>query len=769
MKKQLWLFVLFALTLSACSARKLPNNSSIDSNDTSSRPIKESSGAGEKTFANLEELRQFISKNHGISQAGGRGAMALDSAVTTGVLVKTLSAPQAGGAGSTDKKVLNYSQTNNQVKGVDEPDIVKTNGRLLFYANNNKIEIVKAYPATEAKLLKSLEFDGAISNIFIFNDKLVVYGTPNNFRPNNASSTNEAQPDAINSSGNFSVGKKMVSMPVWHGGNFTFLKIYNLNDPENPNLVTDLTFEGNSVDTRLINNYLYLITTKYSYNQNGGEIIPQLYQKNNPVVEKSFPPIHYFNLPYQTYSFTSVNAIDLAQDDSLPKREIYLLAGNENIYASADNLYITYTNYLNEQELLINKTREIIFDRLPKKDQDLIMQIDGLDEAILNKEEKSNKIYSLVMSYSSILTEAEQQQIGVQVKNSIRAEHPQLQDELISTVVQKIKLAGLTMTYQNQAQVPGRLLNQFSMDESKGYFRLATTRDQTWSQILDNRQIEPDNAVYVFDKDLKKVGSLQNLAPKERIYSARFLGDRAYLVTFVQTDPLFAIDLKNPADPKVLGELKVPGYSNYLHPINDNTLLGIGKEAATNEWGGVVPSNLKIVLFDVSDPSALKVLDEKTLGDTGSDSAALYDHKAFLYDDMSKILAIPINLMGSSKNQYGYAGPVFNGSAVFKISDSKLLELGKIDHNLMRSESANFDYSNGVRRNLIIENNLYTLSQNYLKINSLTNLEEIKTLEFNKQRTVPSAYPLLRNKKTLPVRIRTSIPIIKGEINNILP
>jgi uncharacterized secreted protein with C-terminal beta-propeller domain len=767
MKKHLWLFILFTLVLSACSVKKLPGNLLPQPNGTSSEQTSDQTvNKGLRSFANLEELRQFVSKTASGGLGGGREMMALDAAVPAGAMAKASAAAPVANAGGASEQSLKYSETNNQVKGVDEPDIAKTNGKLLFYANNAKVDIVQAYPPADAKILKTLDFDGSVNNLFLFNNKLVVYGTPNNFVPASASTT-EAKPDAASAAApSARLGK--IAMPIWRNSNYTFLKVYDIAEPSAPNLVTDLTFEGNAFDARLIDNHLYLITNKYAYNIADGDILPLIYKKSDLIADKTFPSVHYFNFPYQSYSFTSVNAIDLNQDDAAPAREIYLLNGNESIYASKGNLYIASTQYLNEQDLMIKKTREIIFDRLPQKDQDLIRQIDGLDEAILSKDEKSGKIYSLIMKYSSTLTEAEQQQIGDQVKNAIKAEHPRLRDELVSTTIHKIKLDGLTLAYQGQAQVPGRLLNQFSMDESGDYFRIATTRDQTWSQILDNQQLEADNSLYVLDKDMSRVGALENLAPKERIYSARFLGDRAYLVTFVQTDPLFVIDLKNPTEPKVLGELKIPGFSNYLHPINETTLIGLGKNTETNEWGGVVPTSLKLALFDVSDPADPKVLDEKTLGNSGSDSAALYDHKAFLYDDSSKTLAIPVNLMGKSDNRFGYGNLEFNGSVVFNLTDLKLNELGKIDHRQPGENRSSFDYSNGVRRNLIIEGNIYTLSQNLMKINALAGLKELNELKFADQQPTPIIdNRLFKGGVTEPVRINAEP--VKAEPRNVLP
>jgi hypothetical protein len=143
-----------------------------------------------------------------------------------------------------------------------------------------------------------------------------------------------------------------------------------------------------------------------------------------------------------------------------------------------------------------------------------------------------------------------------------------------STVIHKIAIKDGRIRYVASGIVPGTILNQFSMDEHKGYFRIATTIGSWWWGRDDSK-----NNVYVLDDDMRTVGKLEGLAPGETIYSARFFGNRCYLVTYKQIDPFFVIDLRNPKDPKVLGELKIPGFSTYLHPYDENHVIGIGKNA----------------------------------------------------------------------------------------------------------------------------------------------------------------------------------------------
>ncbi len=191
------------------------------------------------------------------------------------------------------------------------------------------------------------------------------------------------------------------------------------------------------------------------------------------------------------------------------------------------------------------------------------------------------------------------------------------------TSIYRVKLNGLQLTFEAQGSVPGSVLNQYSMDEYSGNFRIATN----W---YGETQI---SNVYILNPELSVTGKLEGLAPNENLHSVRFMGNKCYLVTFQKTDPLFVIDLSQPNNPTVLGELKIPGYSDYLHPYDESHLIGVGKEAVEAQEGDFAwYQGLKIALFDVGDVSNPKQLSNYVIGDRGTDSAALVDPKAFLFD-----------------------------------------------------------------------------------------------------------------------------------------
>jgi inhibitor of cysteine peptidase len=288
------------------------------------------------------------------------------------------------------------------------------------------------------------------------------------------------------------------------------------------------------------------------------------------------------------------------------------------------------------------------------------------------------------------------------------------------TSIYRISVNKDALAFETKGSVAGYVLNQYAMDEYNGNFRLATT----------SQKQQTSNNVYVLNMNLTVIGKLENLAITERIYSARFMGDKAYLVTFRQTDPFFVLDLSNPAEPRVAGELKIPGYSSYLHMYDENHVIGLGMENST----------LKLSLFDVTNVNApIEIAKYNVEGDYTS-SDALYEPKAFLFDKAKELLVIPVsitqygvinggNVVPPSGKDVGIAplqGGYWQGAYAFKLTLSGFELKGGITHQETTSQQNYYgDYNLNVNRALYIDNTLYTLSNGKVKLNSLTDLTQI--------------------------------------------
>jgi uncharacterized secreted protein with C-terminal beta-propeller domain len=276
-----------------------------------------------------------------------------------------------------------------------------------------------------------------------------------------------------------------------------------------------------------------------------------------------------------------------------------------------------------------------------------------------------------------------------------------------NTTVYRIRIENSTVDPEAKGEVLGHELNQFSMDEYNNYFRIATT---TW--VNGTTQ----NNLYVLNMNLSIVGSLENIAPSETINSARFIENRCYLATsIVRRDPFFVIDVENATAPKILGYLKIPGFTSYLHPYDESHVIGVGR----NENNSV-----KISLFDVSNVSDPVEIDMYSVEGIWSDTLALTDHKAFLFDKSKDLLAIPMSIY------YGGEYLRWNGLCVFNITLSDGIVLrGSITH--QENSSINWDTVYDVKRALYIENVLYSVSDNKIKMNSLEDLTEIKEIQLS--------------------------------------
>ncbi len=284
-----------------------------------------------------------------------------------------------------------------------------------------------------------------------------------------------------------------------------------------------------------------------------------------------------------------------------------------------------------------------------------------------------------------------------------------------NTTIYKFTLTGSQIVLQAKGEVEGYLNNQFSMDEYEGNLRLATTytiKEESEEVVGDAKripEIKYSNRLYVLDKDLKEIGRIDDLAKDEKIYSVRFIGKIGYIVTFEQIDPLFVIDLSDPTNPEIKGELKIPGYSSYLHPYDENHIIGIGYNTKSNEHGGITNDNMKMSMFDVSDVENPKEMFSIDIGTKYVYSEILYNHKSLFYKKSENLIGFSVNY--DNKNRF----------EIFKID----LENGFEKY----GEILNDKGFRGIERAIYIEDILYTLHYNRIISYNLNTFEKLNELE----------------------------------------
>ena len=685
-----------------------------------------------KKFSNYKDIQAFVEKNSNnqdYGTLGGRKEMMINGSApsaTTGmgspVMDKATDFTLPSNGSSPD-----YSQTNIQVAGVDESDIVKTDGEYVYAVSDKTLSITKAYPADEAAVVAKIEFKSQPQEMYLSDNRLVIFGSD----------------------------QQISTMDYYQQfrrhSDYTFFKVFDVTDKKNPKLVRDLDFEGSYLNSRMVDGYVYFLTSTYAQYYSDEMPVPrildggkELYDTKNSTTCQNCPDVYYFDMPYDSLNMVNVATVNIADENQAPKNQVYLLNQGQNFYASKNNLYLTYTKYVSEYQLFVEIARDVIFPLLSPEDQDKVKKIEAVDATILSDQEKLQKIGFIVTRYLESQSLDDGKKLEKEILDKTKEKYTDISKELEKTVVHKIAIDKGNLEYKTYGEVTGTVLNQFSMDESDtGDFRIATTKNQTFaypyyfglladqSMASDVQGLQQDSYsnLYVLDADLKVKGQVENLAPGERIYSVRFMQNRAYMVTFKQVDPLFVVDLKDPKNPTVLGKLKVPGFSSYLHPYDDNTLIGIGKQTAENDFGGVTTKGIKLSLFDVSDVNNPREIDTYEMGGSGSDSLALNDHKAFLFSKEKNLLAIPVRLEDYQKSPIN--AEQFNGVAVFDISPSGFKLKGKISHDEDNAVPNNrTPYGFDVKRCLYIGDNLYTVSDQFLKINKLENLDPLKMIPF---------------------------------------
>ncbi len=671
----------------------------------------QSAAAEPTTFKSYEELVDYIEQNTLIAPQFG--------ILHYGEVLEDSAAPRSGAAASEaaqndnatayQKKALDttgttdYSRTNNQVQGVDEADKVKTDGVYLYVISNQKLTIIKANPAAESKKLSTIHFEGQPVEAFINGDTLVVFG--------------------------HSQGKDLM-----------FMHKYSVANRENPVPVKEVKCSGYYLTSRMIGSEVYAVINASTYryeptSRQNKVVLPKLTidGQERTIAASS---IHYFNNPDNAYNYTLILSLNMQDNTNQVQSKTFLTGTSQNIFASTGHLYLT-GNKMPDYALHTQKLLDGLAELVPA---DIARQIKTVHDSDLSYTEKTQQVESILEEHLSGLNYQQAAALEEKIREIMYKFQQDMVRERNKTVIHKMALLSCQVEYRGQGEVNGRALNQFSMDEYNGYFRIATTSEG----FLSTTTPATRNNIYVLDNKMKVVGQLLGLAPSERIYSARFMGNRAYLVTFRQTDPLFVIDLANPKQPKLLGQLKIPGYSDYLQPYDDNHLIGIGREVATvpepqplSERSLIMPpptreQGVKIAMFDVTNPTAPREIAKYVIDRNNSDSAARHDHRAVLFSKEKNLLVIPVSygstwrIMPADAKRMLPHYPEWQGAYVFDISPEKGIKLrGKLEHRVSQNGASFYDT---ISRSLYIEDVLHTISEQQLKMYKLDNLKEIKKI-----------------------------------------
>jgi uncharacterized secreted protein with C-terminal beta-propeller domain len=548
-----------------------------------------------------------------------------------------------------------HSTTNVQVQGVDEPDFVKNDGGYIYKTVDEAVSIIDAVPVRDMKEVARYRTDGHAHALFLSGKTLVVFSSPQTPPPGM---------ERPQSSRPWGWGGPMVKMAMWGpvGSQTPIVKVtlLDVTQPSRPRVTREMFIEGNFVDARLVGTEMHVVTSA---------------QPAGP------------ELKFWTDWSTQPTAADLSALKAENRRRIRAASLDDWMPRQWDK-----ANARSPEPLL---TPGKVWRPAVAEGRN-ILSVSTVDIA------RRGRLMTAAMVGESGEIYASKSALYVACYRWRYWSESQIGGEPGDTSeIHKFLIGGgYSPWYAGTGEVEGRVLNQFAMDEYNGSLRVATTTEATGAsgrpQLNHLFVLRP---LAWWSTKLYKIGEIRDIAPNERIYSTRFMGERAFVVTFRQVDPLFAIDMRNL---KVKGELKVDGFSTYLHPLGTTHLLAVGNAAdpATGQFKG-----LDLSLFDVSDLSNPKLAHRKTI--PGAWSSSLYEHKAFTFFESNGTLAIPLNDWQNG----------FSGLEVYNVSRaSGFTSRGKIDHADL-AKQLGWTWGPDVSRSLIIGTSIYSVSDVGVKAN----------------------------------------------------
>lgn len=620
------------------------------------------SASGLVPFHSYSELTDFVTGAHA-SQQSAYGGSGLFAGPARGPNASPTMGLPAGASPPS------YSGTNIQVAGVDELDMVKTDGTYIYIVSQGELDILLAYPATDLHVASRVPLGNLTQSVtgtnvthsvglFLSGTKLLAVADayPNRW----------GTPDPILVASPTLAAPTTSTVAAFVSSQITFAFLFDVTDPGSPVLEHTIGITGSTATGRMIGSTVYLVTNEWIRQVNDTYPPPQTCTDGTC---RDLSPGEILRDPQSAdaWDYTNLLAIDLTTGDSRPMSIV--TGGSSVLYMSPTALYLAFYKWF-------------------------VPSVGPLPMMI------------------PIRTDASW------------------------TTIYKLVADGLTVQAVASGNVPGSLLNQYSMDESNGYLRVATTvRD------FSGNGTTVTNDVYVFDPSLALVGSVTGLAPGESIFAVRFLGDRAYVVTFRKIDPLFVIDLSDPTSPKVSGFLEMPGFSEYLYPLDAGHLVGVGKDALPADEGNFSwYQGLKLGLYNVTNPTAPSETANVTIGDRGTQSEVLNDPHAFLYVPDRQYVVLPVDLAIVDPNDYPGGIPayawgqvVWQGAYVYRVNETTGFEyVGRIAHGngTVDPNSGWYGSAIQIRRSLYIGDILYTISETEVHANSLADLSEVAAVVY---------------------------------------
>lgn len=601
---------------------------------------------------------------------GFRGGVLEDGAVD---------APADDDAGGGGDAPTDYTTTNVQEEGVDELDLLKSEGTHMYVAEDRGVHILSTWPADETEVLATLDLQGWAHGLFLVDDKLVVF--------------NSVESDKIDGDWDRS----------WQN---TRVSIVDITDRTDPMVERTVDLEGYLADARLIDGKVTFAVNQRAYVPS--ELWDLVWSDELDLPEPRW------EAPEGVWEQAEADA------RALLRPEVEAVLADMDVSEWLPRWQVTDGGVEQPAEAMLGCTDLYAPETLSPLSVLSVVQLDPADATYLHAD--------------GILSDG--WQLYASVDNVYVAQSSRWwwgwEDEVVSHI-HKFTLTEDGPDYVGSGEVEGWLYDQFAMSEYDGHLRVVTTDFRSWWGFEESDEIEePANHVYVLEdagEGLEVVGHVDGIAPGEQIMAARMMGEKGYIITFEQIDPLFTLDLSEPTDPRVVGELKIPGYSAYLHPMGEDHLLAVGMDGLDD---GTL-TGLAVNIFDVSDMADPQLIHTHAVqGEGWSWSEALWDHHAFTYH--REVLTIPA-FLESYDEVNGWEG--FSGTISFRATpDEGITELGRVDHRDLVADSEClwtwwYDWGEGacdagsdywyarVRRAAYVEDNLYTISDYGVKVNDL--------------------------------------------------